>query len=307
MKKLLALFLVFVMVFSVAALFAACENNDTTSQNNDDGKKPADPTDPPVDPNEPVTVSVLTKVFCPALELTNREYTYNEQGQLIKEVRYEHGQISETFVYSYLPDGTLSQTIRYWGEDQEHYRKTYVYDQTGNLQEDLCVFTVDGTQERNVYTYDDKGNMTAQTMYHNEELFLSSTFAYTYDANGRPIQMITYYQDTEDGRTLYTYDAAGNLTAEIHCWGETEIYRETYSYNEKGNLTKYAKISSEGEEILRDEYVYDANGNITEATHHRGEYQITHAYEYISVQTTRGEAENLQKPFVFPYELQDEK
>ena len=167
----------------------------------------------------------------------DREYRYNQSGDLEYYCLQEYGEIQVT---------------------------TYVYDDQGHLLEED---TTDPQgeplyMERNIY--DERGNQLTH-----EVVWLDSTnwekVTYTYDEQGRVLTHKRSHDSGWDDRT-YTYDEQGNQITETK-EGNNSSYTETCEYDEWGNVVRYfmyetyvSGIENAYEETARWELHYYPNG-----------------------------------------------
>ncbi len=220
------------------------------------------------------------KIFYTKATTTSRgktntfEYTYDDHGNLTKEIRkYADGEVdTEEFVYNdknqrvkavytdeygvkyaeYIYD-ERGDVVTYFYTDETGYKTetnySYVYDSNGNLLEKA---TQNGHTEN--YTYDENGNVLTKA-YDGE-----TAEEYTYDSDGNMTKYVRIYSDGSRYEYEYTYDEKGNKI--------TENYRDTdglsgvtsFTYDDKNNLTNESCIS--GGVTYTTSYTYDPYGNL---------------------------------------------
>lgn len=150
----------------------------------------------------------------------NFDYTYDEKGNLVKEV-YTHDypfamQRWHTAVYTHDERGNVLTETTYYPSGELFHAYTYTYDEKNNL---LTEDSPQGQRATYEYTYDNSGNMCSQT----------------HTADG--------YRTT----TLWEYDEMGRLISKVSTLADgTESYREQYTYDDNSNrITHYKKESNE--------------------------------------------------------------
>ena len=195
---------------------------------------------------------------------TSLTYAYDAGGQLTTKT----DQTGYATHYAYDPAGQLLSMIDGTGA----LVAAYAYDAAGNVSRvDL------GNGTATTYAYDAEGDTTSVTNLGPTGAVLSS-FAYTYDANGRVTAMVT-----TAGTTNYTYDVLGQLTGAALPGGRTI----TYAYDAEGNRTTVTDSGTPATYTTNDlnqytsagatTYAYDADGNLTTSTTSAG--TATYAYD----------------------------
>jgi RHS repeat-associated protein len=149
---------------------------------------------------------------------------------------------------------------------------SYTYDARGRVAS--ITRTVSSTlSERIEYDYDAAtGQKSAERVLDNSSgsFVVKKSVAYSYDANGRLIQVL--YPDA--AKVLYTYDVAGALASvqdENHASANT-----SYKYNETGAVREVDQTLGTGQ--IATSYGYDLQGNLTRVTDPNGNV-TTYTYD----------------------------
>lgn len=112
------------------------------------------------------------------------EYTFNDKGLIIQEMKYEKG------------GGPIGRIL-------------FTYDARGNLLERLESVRNANNTTRYIYTYDENDNITSLKKYDKDEkLIETKTYAYLYDAKGNWLEKLEYIDGIEknvDKRTVAYY------------------------------------------------------------------------------------------------------
>ena len=205
-------------------------------------------------------------------------YTYNNLGQLIKQVENLNTDAETKYSFEYDKAGRITKTV-----DPLEGTSMCEYDTDGNL-----IKQIDPNGGETIYTYDKMGRVTSElnaigsknTYTYNALGLLEESFnarnqksKYTYDVLGR-IKIV----EDEAGTITYTYDDNDNIEEIIEKTADGKTYKTTRTYDElnrvtsctdyKGNTVKYSydelgnliSLTYPGGEIVR--YEYYANGNL---------------------------------------------
>ena len=224
-------------------------------------------------------------------------YTYNDAGDLIKEVTpvatktmtYGVGGLRESFIvtinnqpylsnqYSYNKLGYLTKVNS--GNVEAHYS----YDSNGNV-----AGITNGNGTTGNYCYN-KADMVTELKNKRSGIDMSN-FKYTYSADGN---VLTRTESWGRNATVsYTYDGLNRLTQESQTGNDT--FANTYAYDDYGNRQRVTAnsgisttytydannrlLSTTGGEVGT--YTYDANGNLTQANVTAGSAARTLTYTY---------------------------
>lgn len=151
-------------------------------------------------------------------------YTYDADGNIIKEDFYVDNRLSDYIEYEYNENGIMISDTEYdiLNNDEVHEIKTdYIYDDKGRLSAEQA-YQNDHESWRIEYEYDEQDRLVKENFYSR----INSYFSYTYDENGNLAERtsdgefgvtVTYYtydennrlvksEDYHDGEWLYTYE-----------------------------------------------------------------------------------------------------
>lgn len=234
----------------------------------------------------------------------SQEYTYDPAGNVVKTVTSTpDGTVTDVFTYdaagnllkrvSSTPDGTCTDVFTYdashrvtqeiyTDEDGDVYTDTYTYDANGHKTQEMNTYP-DGETEKYEYTYDEHGNPIRQIYTDMRAEVETTTWIYTYDANGR----MTQRNRTDAICTQEcTYDTAGNLTKERVTYPDGGVTQMDCTYDPAGRKTQevYKEVAPSDSILLADytkQWNYDAEGNLTKTilTYSNGTI-ITTEYAY---------------------------
>ncbi len=212
------------------------------------------------------------------------EYTYNEQGYVIKEHRTDLVYDEEmTVEHSYDENGNLVKRVTTFIRDDNTWVTVdeFTYDNHGNVV--VSLEEKGSSSERRTeteYTYDSNGNILKKVIYFKSSGRIEER---TYDENGLMTELYEHLEDSNSYlREKYTYDEHGNLSEVVYETNRgttTKNYTNDYdeygnlikqadsdgrieewSYDKKGNLLKHSKTDSNGTETVVDDNTYDENG-----------------------------------------------
>jgi RHS repeat-associated protein len=216
------------------------------------------------------------KGYDATLEEVINTYTYNTNGQLIKEVNPSGSMVE----YKY--DATGNVILK---TDEDGYVTTYLYDQVNNLVKETYgdgkettytynplnqVISMTDWLGTNTYDLDAIGRLKSVKDYKNRTTAYTwdgesnrtsitypdrSTVNYTYDQKGQLISVT----DANKGITSYTYDKLGNVLSEKLANGD----KTTYSYDVLSRLNTITAKDSKGNLLYNNAFEYDAVGNKT--------------------------------------------
>jgi hypothetical protein len=171
------------------------------------------------------------------------------------------------------------------------------YDQEGNKV--LCVqiessTTLDGGKRRIVlaggiaaYTYDAQGRIIEIVVSFDGSLF--ARFIQHYDANGCMVERLGEGGDGSSGRDDLTYDESGNLVKEVEFASSGDpkqssaVFKWTYSYDRRGLLihSGYYNLSNVGEECTgKSTNTYDAAGRLVRFDSYEADGTLTLSETY---------------------------
>ncbi|MBQ9198852.1 MAG: hypothetical protein IJ141_01555 [Lachnospiraceae bacterium] len=254
--------------------------------------------------------SILVMVYA------NYECEYDDNGNLIKWIRYTGASSYETLLYEYDKNGNLTKETGYysdanspdWYSEYEYdeagnismkkdYEKgqssdtyimrtyiTYDYDTNGNLFKET-ISAVAGSTIIYKYEYDSNGNLVKWTICDSNEKPVSDTAVTTweYDSNNNMTRFNG--QDRESGAYYnreWMYDENGNEIKEIN-YNYTDDSVKDYTakeYDSNGNMIKEISYDSNDSITYYTENVYDEYNNIIKASRYGSDGKLTSVTEY---------------------------
>lgn len=149
-------------------------------------------------------------------EINSTEYTYDEKGNLIREVETIPGNdYPSDYTYTYDENGRLIKAKHEYGHSYDE--ESYTYDEAGRLVKETTTYSYDDDFAEKIYTYNDKGQLIKKEYKYNDDgvVETSGVTTYTYNENGNPATMFIEYYDGETYLYEWTYDRYGNLTKEV--------------------------------------------------------------------------------------------
>ena len=160
------------------------------------------------------------------------ELTLDEQGNIIKKVSTDKGDVTET-AYTYT-DGRLTQEVA----TSDNYRRT------------------------TTYTYDTAGRPTrkhiaTEDTYQGNARLGESTYTYAYDTKGNLIEekrVSVYSNGSEEVTTTYRYNEANQTTLKKTVSASGSWNEETTEYRGDGVLYKVTERNSSSDKAYVDEY-----------------------------------------------------
>ena len=198
---------------------------------------------------------------------STREYTYDSNGNVLKESgKYADGQ-TYTIEYTYDSNGNVLK------ESKNKSTTEYTYDDNGKLLKTKYItpYRTNVTE----YTYDSNGNL-AKSVKDGEYII-----EYTCDNNGNIIE-----KKDDSSVTSYTYDANGNLEEKYIRYHSDNYEYTSYTYDDYGRLvSEYTGFDDYYfQPNYSIDYTYDSNGNITqEVSKQYDEYfsvSLVNTFEY---------------------------
>ncbi len=240
------------------------------------------------------------------------EFSYNDKGlpiKLVNTVIRKNTSETTVYIYTYDENGNMLSEVK-TAPDGKTYNYHYTYDNNGNLIE-MNYSNSSNQTSKDVYTYDDNGVLL---QYVNTNLGgRTTTCVYTYDSNGNLIKDVQTSKGSQpDSEVImeiyeYVYDAHGNLVKEIlpAIDGAPADYGNVYTYDSKGNLTKIVKVASDGKTEMY-EYTYDDNSNMVKKEYtNRNNSKDVNEYTYDSegrvIKEVSYSSENEDRKTVYDY------
>ena len=231
--------------------------------------------------------------------LSTREYTYDENGNLIEERRPFDGLSGDSTTYTYDEnDNLISITNRYTGSLSSSSTTNYTYDENGNLATASYGTAISGTDEEFVmdrltsYAYDGDNNLVSESIDYDLDGNADRFINYTYDENDNLVSERTIgpnsHPNSLDGNTEsfinYTYDENNNLIEEAsnsqgigdfslitsYAYDENNnLVQEQYDYNDNGFIDiLYTYTYDENNNLVSESLDNDANGVIEETVNY---------------------------------------
>lgn len=238
MKKYLALLVAIATIFALAC----CSQSAKSGEKND----PAAVT---------ITVHLLTE---DALKSECTNYEYNDKGDLTKKITFSvtaDGEKAERSrqEYTYDNNGNLVRVDNYTYGTADSYT-TYTYDDQGMLVRS-AVYAQDAETSHTDYTYDSNGNKTLQVYY--SYGMETERYEYLYNAEGTLIQETYYLEELKVTCSTYEYDFTTNQMLKSTCgtYGAL-LSRETFNHDENDCLTTSSlAISGRANKIHNYKYI----------------------------------------------------
>lgn len=180
-------------------------------------------------------------------DIPRREYTYDEEGRLIK-------------TYDTRSDGSPISHVEYRydaeGHELDEMEYTYKLASPGEFRPELFA--------HNRSVYDEHGNRTLYEKSRNGAIEKWIESVYTYDTEGRIVKQVDTTNESENGTltetTQYSYDDDGRLI------------EENYAFDSRLE-------TSSGSGTARTTYRFDVDGKLIEETHY-ADGKLSHWYEY---------------------------
>ena len=185
------------------------------------------------------------------------EYTYNENGDVIREFKIDQQGKRDEFEteIEYYADGTKRKEICVHNRYSEN-SVTYQYDEYGNE-----ISAKSEKSERiSEYTYNDEG-LVVKLIQNTGLDGKKKATEYIYDESGKVIEKTSYPVDRPDDKVIYTYTYDGEdcIKEEETYWGRTVTTEYRYVYDENGRLVEQTTIERNNESTTA--YEYDEKGN----------------------------------------------
>ena len=188
------------------------------------------------------------------VEYTEVKAAYNEQGQIVREERFDpDGNLNTLTVNTYNANNLLEQSEQFDMDEILLQKVKNYYDENQQLMRQGNFFGEDDTEYITQYVYDEDGNLLRLEMYCDGELdYVEKEMEY---ADGLLVK------ETEN-------DDYGN-TVNVH----------TYKYNDKGLLVQHVRDEVQNKDRRTYEYTYDENDNcVKELVYDYGNSLIAKVY-----------------------------
>lgn len=160
-------------------------------------------------------------------------FSYDEAGQLVKEVRSIGSAIAAVTTYEYAEDKLVTEK-HFEGESELIAEYTYEYDDNGKRSVCKRNDCMEGIKTENRYTYDADGRLIADLLCDEAGEVVNRT-EYTYDANGNEIK-------------CSVFTVGGELISST---------KNEYMYDDPGNIIKVVRTQTDGAQGTTIEYVWE--------------------------------------------------
>ncbi len=200
-------------------------------------------------------------------------FAYSETGKLIRhELSIESDGISETFEYTRDEKGRVIQEIKYYGDDPGE-RVVYVY-AAHEQPVSISRFDADGEPETvETISYNEK-NLLTEHINANAANKITEVSRIEYDENDRPVKKTVFDgKDEMISVTSLSYNENNELIRITEKNKEGKVVSDiTTTYDERGNVTsrkvrdfhsKSLQFSYDENDNCIEEAVYDEHGNMT--------------------------------------------
>lgn len=272
MKKIIALILVLVLIFTLSACGTKeAEKKDNAPNNTEQslsdlelGKKLLK------EGKDAEAYDAFLKSNDPEAQIYLKCFTWQET--IVEDIKYK----ADGTVFSKIKDGYAI----YLSCDLGSYEFELGYDEYGNpvytsknvvgnfTASDLLgagIYPTDCGALPSIYEYDERGNVIRKTREDFDGSVMSYT-EYTYDKNNNILTQVTFNKDFSltipTIKYEYTYDQNNNCIVELeYSYGELE-WKTEYTYDKKGNEVKAEYYEGNGESCGWEEYTYDDKGNM---------------------------------------------
>ncbi len=193
----------------------------------------------------------------------DREYTYDENGFLIKDTETKKNEITVIeYKVNERGDSTEKKTTSWHTDnDKEPYvfveTFAYEYDEKGR-QTKIITTNANGTTETQEYAYNERGDIIRDTSIDYNGKIREEKTDFEYHENGKISKKTMLRNEFSTDFMMCEYNQRGDLIFE-----KTKKSERTseYTYNEKGLVETTLKILDEKQKELT-QFTYDENGNI---------------------------------------------
>ena len=254
--KIMALFLVLVMLFCSYRTEAASKDSDPeSSKTSSEGSQTAD-----------------SKIEKSESQSQSNKEESADTSLLLREEHYKDGILDGYYEYQHDPSGKMIRGDYYKETGELSGYTEYSYDDSGNCIEETSYTSESVVRQIVRSEYDENGNKVKELYPNIEDGSISSWDEYDYDEAGNPVERRGYrkgalsftyhYRNDENGNKIYEdrFDENGQLT-----------YYSEYGYDDEGHLLTYRSVRDGKEEnriyIWSDDFMtrtvdtYDSNGN----------------------------------------------
>lgn len=215
-----------------------------------------------------VSVTGNISLHCDASFAQN---TYDANGNLATSADNN----GNTTQYVYAATGLLQQKIEAAGTAVQR-TTDFTWDTTAGTVRPLSI-KVEGLSETD-FTYDGNNRLASQALKNltgvgTAQQALTTTYAYTYNANGTiHSRSVTHPSPSGSNTDVYTYDALGNLATVANGLGQTTTYSNYNGLGEMGHV-----VGPNGDVT---DFTYDARGRVHTKTTYPNGAATTWTYGY---------------------------
>ncbi|MGM0497480.1 MAG: hypothetical protein ACQESJ_06140 [Bacteroidota bacterium] len=208
---------------------------------------------------------------------------FDKHGNLIKEIHYRDGEISQKMTYKFNEDQKKTEYENYDAkEDEVSYRQNIEYNRKGKK---ITEKRYNGSEYFKLnYEYNENGDLhrilkkkkTGEDQYELQEKRI-----FEHNGNTKKISVLDQ-QDNLVKKIVNEYDDEGHLIKESEYSPEEErIKKFLTEYNQNGQKVLEEKYQKDNF-IYKKQYEYDRNGNLVEVQKEQPEeeFVISKVYEY---------------------------
>ena len=209
------------------------------------------------------------------------ELKFNESGKMTECERYFKGNKCSKQYFEYGKSGELNVSLVFDALGNNVMETGYNYE--GGV---LMGYTVDTPERTNryIYTYDAQGKLAQKVSYNDGKI--NKGISYLYDEKGRILTFTEIYPKGEIGLIMsYQYDENGNIKSSLTKQDEERVITE-YGYDSEGKIIRSVDLvfwvgSSRRKKPIAfiEEWEYDDYGNVFKLINRTGD-QITSFSEW---------------------------
>lgn len=201
---------------------------------------------------ETTTVYVMTQKtrimdYLPDLSPDNiyyDDFKFDKKGRLVSEHELwdDSAWWDNTITFEYADDGTLAKKVETitTASNKDGYQLISTYNEHGDL---ISVESTGGEDDHGKSTWDHQPG---------------TTFDYTYDNEGKLVEMSYNYGDGTPVVNKYTYDDSGALVSYWESSNKGAGYTTTCTYDENGNLIREDVVDESDGDHWHTSYTYEA-------------------------------------------------
>jgi len=212
------------------------------------------------------------------LKLTYKQaFHYNEKGLKVTEVVFD-GIAGYKITYSYLPNGSLKEIIKYNSSNAAAEKWEYTY---SGLSHEINVL---GPANQTISTVkkkmDAKGNVLEDTKFgaNGKE---QKRIVNVYDDKSRVVEMAEYFSGNLTKKLFYKYN---NLDVVVEIVQQnpdgSKFTQASYKHDTSGNLLEERWSEDESPELSSKQVKYDKDGNLIEVDSYYAPYKYRVLYKY---------------------------